>query len=142
VTTVAEPKQKKNKGPDVETLDNGTIVITETADPAPSAKPGDSGYDWQEDYPGEDVFVFTAEDGTTVGLAAMGDKRRPKPGVLRKLRHQPAIEQMWFVIEHVCSENALAVSDEFDDKDYSQMFEQWSEWSNTTAGESSRSSTS
>jgi hypothetical protein len=49
---------------------------------------------------------------------------------------------MWFVIERVSSENALAVSDEFDDKDYSQMFEKWSEWSNTTAGESSRSSTS
>jgi hypothetical protein len=88
------------------------------------------------------VFVFTAEDGRTVGLAAMGDKRRPKPGVLRKLRHQPPIEQMWFVIERVASEAALEVSDDFDDADYSKMFEQWSEWSNTTAGESSRSSAS
>jgi hypothetical protein len=145
VTAVAEHKVKKPKNksfdenlPLVDDLD--PVEVTQ-APPNPP-KPGESGFDWQAEYPGEEVFVFTAEDGTTVGLAAMGEKRRPKPGVLRKLRHQPAIEQMWFVIERVSSENALAVSDEFDDKDYSQMFEKWSEWSNTTAGESSRSSTS
>jgi hypothetical protein len=141
---VAEPKKaaKKVKAPSVETLDNGAIVITDEAPAKPAAKPGEPGFDWQQEYEGEDVFVFTAADGRTVGLAAMGVKRRPKPGVLRKLRHQPPIEQMWFVIERVASEAALAVSDDFEDEDYSKMFEEWSEWSNTTAGESSRSSTS
>jgi hypothetical protein len=143
VTAVTEPK-KKNK-PEKDTWEfESSSEVSPTAEVAqvPPPKPGESGFDWQAEYPGEDVFVFTAKTGTTVGLAAMGEKRRPKPGVLRKLRHQPPIEQMWFVIERVSSENALAVSDEFDDKDYSDMFEQWSEWSNTSAGESSRSSTS
>jgi hypothetical protein len=139
VTAVAEHKVKKAKG-SVETLDNGAIVITEEKPKAPP-KLGEPGF-WEAEYPGEDVFVYTAEDGTTVGLAAMSDKRRPKPGVLRKLRHQPPVEQMWFVIEQVASPAALEVSDEFDDKDYSKMFEEWSDWSNTSAGESSRSSTS
>jgi hypothetical protein len=125
VTALAEPKQKKNKVPDVEVHDH---AVEE--------------FDWQAEYPGEDVFVFTAKDGTTVGLAAMGEKRRPKPGVLRKLRFQPSVEQMWFILERVSSPAALAVSDEFDDEDYAHMWEQWSDWSNTSAGESSRSSAS
>lgn len=99
-------------------------------------KPGEPGFDWDSEYPDEDVFVYTATTGVTVGLAAMSDQRRPKPGTLRKLRFQPQVEQMWFVLETVSSAAALEVSDEFDDKDYSQMWEQWSEWSNTSAGES------
>jgi hypothetical protein len=140
VTAVTEPKQKKKNGNPIGV--EGSPLPTAEVTQVPPPKPGESGFDWKQEYPGEEVFVFTAEDGTTVGLAAMGEKRRPKPGVLRKLRHQPPIEQMWFVIERVSSANALAVSDEFDDKDYSQMFEKWSDWSNTTAGESLRSSTS
>lgn len=141
MTQVAEPKQKKSKASDVETLDNGTIVITDTLDlepepDKPAAKPGEPGFDWTAEYEDEDVFVYTATTGVTVGLAAMSDKRRPKPGTLRKLRFQPQVEQMWFVLETVSSPAALEVSDEFDDKDYSQMWEQWSEWSNTSAGES------
>jgi hypothetical protein len=89
VTAVAEPKQKKNK------------VRTSTTSTTPT--PVEPGFDWQAEYPGEDVFVFTAKDGTTVGLAGMSEKRRPKPGVLRKLRHEPPVEQMWFVIERVSS---------------------------------------
>lgn len=97
---------------------------------------GESGFDWAAEYPGEEVFVFTAEDGTTtVGLAVMSGERRPKPGMLRKLRKQPALEQMWTVIEIVASENALAVSDEFSDKDYSEMYRQWTEYIGITPGE-------
>jgi hypothetical protein len=106
-------------------------AVTRKAPP----KAGESGFDWQEDYPGEEVFVFTASDGTTVGLAVMSGDRRPKPGMLRKLRKQPALEQMWTVIEIVASENALAVSDEFTDKDYSEMYRQWTEYIGITPGE-------
>lgn len=107
---------------------------TRTA-PRPAVNPGEAGYDWSADYPGEKVYVFTASTGATVGLAAVGPKRKFKPGELRKIRHLPNVEQMFFVIERVASPNALAISDEFDDEDYSNMFAQWSEWANTTAGE-------
>ena len=79
--------------------------------------------------------MFTATDGRTVGLARMSDKRRPKPGVLRKLRKEKPVEQMWFVIELVAGEAALEVSDDFGDDDYGAMFEAWSEWNGVTAPE-------
>lgn len=142
MTAVTEPKKasKKKLEPDYEGHDEHVHArIPETLEPS---KPGEPGFDWTQEYPGEEVFVFTASNGVTVGLAAMNDQRRPKPGTLRKLRFQPQVEQMWFVLECVSSDAALAVSDDFEDKDYSQMWEQWSEWSNTTAGESLRSSTS
>jgi hypothetical protein len=69
-------------------------------------------------------------------LAAVGPTRKFKPGELRKARLLPNVEQMFFVIERVASPAALAISDEFDDDDYGQMFSEWSEWANTSAGES------
>lgn|GEM_PF-3377876 len=126
---------KTKKAPEAE------VAVDDAPEP-PAAQPGDPGFDWQTEYPGEEVFVFTAADGRTVGLAALNDKRRPKPGVLRKLRLQNAVEQMWFVLERVASEKALEVSDDFDDEDYGGMFEAWSQWNQAIAGESSRSSAS
>ena len=108
----------------------------------PALRPGEPGFDWRSEYPGEEVFVFTASDGRTVGLAALNDQRRPKPGVLRRLRKENAVEQMWFVLEQVACPAALEISDDFNDEDYGEMFQAWSEWNQTTAGESSRSSTS
>lgn len=108
---------------------------TKPAEDKTPAKPGDTGFDWQNEYPGEDVFVFTASTGATVGLARLAGPRKPKPGVLRKLRKQDELGQMWAVIELVASEAALDVSDEFDDEDYGRMFEEWALWSKSTAGE-------
>jgi hypothetical protein len=102
---------------------------------APS-KPGEPGFDWQAEYPGEEVFVFTASDGTTVGLAAIGPTRKFRAGEIRKARHLNEVDQMFVVLEKVSSPAALAVSDEFEDEDYGRMFGEWSEWSNTSAGES------
>lgn len=105
---------------------------------APPPKPGERGYDWQQDYPDEDIFIYKTLDGKqTVGLAGVGPGRRFKPGEIRKARHLSEMDQMFLVIERVASPNALAVSDEFSDEDYSQMFRKWSEWANTSAGESS-----
>ena len=52
----------------------------------PPAKPGDKGFDWQSEYPGEDVFVYTSSEGVTVGLARMSSERAPGPGRQREVR--------------------------------------------------------
>ncbi|QFG08870.1 tail assembly chaperone [Mycobacterium phage MalagasyRose] len=108
------------------------------ADPNKGIAPGSPEFDWQAEYPGEDVFVYTASNGVTVGLARCAGARKPKPGFLRQLRKAPYMEQLWTMLEIVASPAALAVSDDFEDEEYGQMFEAWSEWSKTPVGESSR----
>lgn len=99
-------------------------------------KAGEPGFDWSAEYPGEEVFVFTASDGSTVGLAALGPTRKFKAGEIRKARHLNEVDQMFVVLERVASPAALDVSDEFGDDDYGRMFGEWSEWANTSSGES------
>lgn len=121
MTDVTEPKKKPGPKP-------------RASKSAP--KPGDSNFDWSKEYPGEEVFVFTSSDGKTVGLAAIGPTRKFRAGEIRKARHLTEVDQMFIVLEKVSSPAALAISDEFEDEDYGRMFGEWSEWSNTTAGES------
>lgn len=118
MTAVAEPEVKKKKVP------------------KPPAKPGDKDFDWALEYPGEDFFVFTASDGTTVGIAAAAGDRKLRPGDFRKMSHMETWQQNFYLIEKVASPAALAISDNLDDQDYADMMAGWTEWSGTSAGES------
>lgn len=101
-------------------------------------EPGTPEFDWQLEYPGEAVFVFTSSTGVTVGMASLVGARNPGMGALRLLRKSNYLDQMWTTLEWVSSPAALAVSDEFSEEDYAAMFQAWSDWSRTSAGESSR----
>lgn len=111
---------------------------TDDAEPPVELRPGDPEYDWQAQYPGERVFVYTASTGRTVGLAALEGLRKPPVGVMRKLAKADPLVQVWTVVEWISSEAAMAVSDEFMEDDYTAMYEQWAKWSRTSAGESQR----
>lgn len=99
-------------------------------------KPGESEYDWSQDYEGEDFYVFTASDGTTVGLAAAAGDRKLKPGDFRKMSHMEPWQQNFYLIEKVASPAALTLSDNLDDQDYADLMQGWTEWSGTSQGES------
>lgn len=105
------------------------------AAPTPST-PGEPGYDWSRDYQDETFMVFTAKDGRTVGLAAPSGKRKMLPGDFRKMSHMEGWQQTFYLIEKVACPAALAISDGFDDDDYSEMMKAWTEWSGTSQGES------
>lgn len=129
----------------LERLDNddieGTIDELKAPEVPPSndgIEPGSPEFDWQLEYPGEPVFVFTSSTGVTVGMAALAGARKPAMGALRLLRKSNYLDQMWTTLEWVSSPAALAVSDEFSEEEYSAMFVAWAEWSKTSAGESSR----
>lgn len=98
-------------------------------------KPGDSGFDWQGEYPGEDVFVFEASDGQTIGLARPVGDRAFRPGDFRAMMHMESWQVPFYTIEKVACPAALAVADQLKDDDFGQMMTQWSEW-HKNAGES------
>jgi hypothetical protein len=129
------------KNPDVEVLDNGTIVITEEAPKAaPKKKPGEPGFDWQAEYVDEEVFVYTTIDGdVTVGLTKLGPDRKPKPGVLRRINAEcrdsgNAFPMLWYFLELASSPTSLKVQELLEDLDYSKMLEQWMEWADLDLG--------
>ena len=113
-------------------------------------EPGDKGFDWKAEYPDEKVFVYTVPAGVNdnsgndiggqrIGLAAIGPKRQPSVGFLRRVRHKQEFDQVVDMIEMVASPNALLLLDEWNPSDLQDLFEQWNEWVQTTAGEASRS---
>lgn len=128
-------------------------LVTETKLPVngngskPEPVPGDKGYDWNAEYPDERVLRYvTPKDlktargepfgGRVIGLAAISEKRQPEVGFLRQVRRKPEFDQVLDMIEMVASDAALSLIDKMRPTDLQNMFEEWSEWSNTSAGES------
>src|SRR5512139_2209658 len=111
----------------------------------PKPVPGEKEFDWQAEYPGEKVFVYTVPKGTldargndiggvTVGFAAISEKRQPSIGFLRAVRHKREFDQVVDMIEMVASDAALSVIDPWRATCLQDAFEQWNEWQETTAG--------
>lgn len=112
----------------------------------PEPVPGDKNFDWQAEYPDEKVFVYTVPKGQTtargeplggltIGLAAIGEKRQPDVGFLMDVRMKPEFDQVLDMILIVAGPAALSLIRRFKPTDLQTMFEEWSEWSKSTAGE-------
>jgi hypothetical protein len=129
----------KKDVPDVVVHDD----VTEAPAEKPAAtkkKPGEPGFDWQQEYVGEEVMVFTTADGdVTVGLTKLGPSRKPKPGVLRRVNAEcresgNAFPMLWYFLELASSPTSLKVQELLEDADYSKMLEQWMEWTDLELG--------
>jgi len=124
---VAEPKKaSKKKSDDVDALQ----------DVLEPAKPGEPGYDWAQDYPDEKFMVYTAKSGVTVGLAAMTEDRKPTMRELKQILQKDQLQQMFETVERITSPAALDIAEGFKESEYMKMLDEWTEWSNTTVGES------
>ncbi|OBJ52432.1 hypothetical protein [Mycobacterium asiaticum] len=104
---------------------------------ASKSKPGDKDFDWQSEYPGEEVFVFTASDGVTIGLTKLGPKRRPKPGKLALLDEEQGagIKVLWYFLKLASSDASRALQAELEEEDYAAMSRQWAEFAGIELGE-------
>lgn len=119
-----------------ETVTKPRKAPSKAAAPKPKAKPGDPNFDWSQEYPGEEVFVFTASDGTTVGLTKLGPNRRPKPGKLALLDEQgDGIKVLWYFLKLASSDTSREVQAELDEEDYAAMARQWAEFAGIELGE-------
>lgn len=103
----------------------------------PKPKPGDAKFDWATEYPGEELYVFTASDGTTVGLTKLGPKRRPKPGKLALLEDElgGGVKVLWYFLKLASSDVSRQVQAELEEEDYAAMCRQWAEFAGIELGE-------
>jgi hypothetical protein len=87
--------------------------------------------------PGEELFVFTASDGTTVGLTKLGPKRRPKPGKLALLEDEQGggVKVLWYFLKLASSDASREVQAELEEEDYAAMCRQWAEFAGIELGE-------
>jgi hypothetical protein len=94
----------------------------------PAAKPGSADFDWQEEYPGEEVYIYTSPDGLTIGLTKLGPNRKPKPGVLRRLHREGGMSVMWYFIELASTPASLKLQEELEEEEYTKMLRGWAEF--------------
>jgi hypothetical protein len=112
--------------------------VDATAAPPPLKvvkKPGEKDYDWQAEYPGEEVYVFTASDGLTIGMTKMGPNRKPKPGRLRRLHREGGMSVMWYFLELVSSPSSLILQEELEEEDYTALLKGWADFAGIELGE-------
>lgn len=80
--------------------------------------------------------MFTASDGTTVGLTKLGPNRRPKPGKLALLDEENnGIKVLWYFLRLASSRSSLLVQAELEEEDYAAMTRQWAEFAGIELGE-------
>jgi hypothetical protein len=95
----------------------------------PKPKPGQKGFDWQTEYPGEQVYVYTAPSGTTIGLTRLGPHRKPKPGLLRRLhREEGKMSVLWYFVELASSPASLTVQEQLEEDEYADMVKGWADF--------------
>lgn len=123
-----EPKKKATKkAATAESAAEPALHVVETL--KPDAKPGQFGFDWQTEYPGEEIWVYTTiDEKLTIGLAKLGPNRKPKPGLLRRLHREGGMSVMWYFLELASSDTSLRLQEELDDADYNKMLRGWCEF--------------
>jgi hypothetical protein len=129
----AMPDDEAALPPKKKTAKKTAAATTAAAEPVlhvvkPKAKPGTKEFDWADEYPGEELYVFTSSDGLTVGLTKLGPHRKPKPGLLRRLHREGGMSVMWYFIELASSPASLKVQEELEEEDYTNMLKGWAEF--------------
>ena len=84
-------------------------------------------------------FHYPLDDGREIVLPRF--KNVPF-GVMRKLRHESEVEQLFALAEPVAAPEALDIIDTLGMEDIDALYAAWQKDSEVTAGESSASSTS
>jgi hypothetical protein len=84
-------------------------------------------------------FAYVAESGATITVPKF--KRIPM-GIVRQMRRESPIEQMFLILEKLASKETLAVIDVMGADEFNTFVEAWQADSGITAGESKASSSS
>ncbi len=84
-------------------------------------------------------FHYKAESGASIALPRFG---QVPSGLIRKVRKESPVEQMFSILEGVCDAKTLDAIDLLDSAELNVMVGAWQEDAKVSPGESSASSTS
>lgn len=134
------PKKKTRKAaePLHTTLDAALHVVEE---PKPTPKPGEKDFDWQAEYPGEKIYIYTVPDtakksvsgkqspiGLTIGLAALTEDRAPNPGEMKEAEEIGGFKPMWVFIDCVTSPAAERLMKQLRPAEYNDLLRGWAKF--------------
>jgi hypothetical protein len=107
----------------------------------PRAKPGDPDYDWQSEYPDEEIYVYTVPQdarkspqgkqsppGLTIGLAKITEDRAPNPGEMQEADERGGFAPMWVFIRAVSSPSSLRLQKLLRPAEYNAMLRGWADF--------------
>lgn len=129
MTAVEEQPTKKKPAKKADNVVELSEATPKPKEQKPKAKAGSKDFDWKTEYPGEDeVYVYTSPDGLTIGLTKLGPKRKPRPGILRRLHREGGMSVMWYFLELASSPASLRLQEELEENEYTAMLRGWAEF--------------
>ena len=126
-----------------ETLDDGTVIVTRTADPAPAINGNGKPHlvvDADPIGPGhDDDYIFTTATGKSIRIRSMAKGKNPPPFAMMKAEAAKNYSQMTLlVLKAKAGKNwpeIEAILEEMDEDDFKAFSEGYSEHSGISTGE-------
>lgn len=116
---------------------DGTLHVVEPL----KLEPGSADFDWQTEYPDEEVYVYTVPEdakkspmgkqsppGLTIGLARLNEDRAPNPGEMQEADERGGFAPMWLFIKCVSSPNSLRLQKQLRPVEYNDMLRGWAKF--------------
>jgi len=104
-------------------------------------KPGDPDFDWHEEYPDEEIYVYTVPStakkspagkqspiGMTIGLAKLTEDRAPNPGEMQDAYEAGGFAPMWLFIGGVSSPASRKLQKLLRPAEYNEMLRGWAKF--------------
>ena len=145
MTAMAETPKKKSgkKAEQLElSLEEGsTPPLHVVMEDRPKLQPGDKDFDWQEEYPGEEIYVYTVPQtakksasgkqsppGMTIGMAKLTEDRAPNPGEMEDAYETGGFAPMWLFLREVSSPAARRLQKKLRPAEYNEMLRGWAKF--------------
>jgi len=144
MTAMAEAPKKKAGKKAAEQLELDVIPPLHAVEDEPSKpkpNPGDPDFDWQTEYPDEEIYVYTvpktarktpagkqSPPGMTIGMAKLTEDRAPNPGEMEEAYEAGGFAPMWLFLREVSSPDARRLQKMLRPPEYNQMLRGWAKF--------------
>lgn len=148
MSPMEEERPKKKASKKAEAALSTTVAEPLHVVMGPKPKPGDKDFDWQAEYPGEEVYVYTVPPtakaspsgkqspvGLTIGLAKLTEDRAPNPGEMEEAYDKGGFAPMWLFLKYVSTPAAQELRKQLRPAEYNEMLRGWADFAGIELGE-------